>query len=281
MSDTEETTTRDDDRALMEALKAAHDRGDARAVNRLVAKVWEKHGDLIKRATRSMPDSEAAAWEALHQMTDEDGVRYFLADFNEPLEAYAAVMAKSRHARAAGLLSKKIVRNDALYSTRSRSLDAIVEEHGDRFASASSLEALEAAKRRETRSIREGFERISGSLTPKQRAAVLRYGNLHRDDAQREMATQDEAARSLVISQQALSQMLDRVRERIENDAALRTALGRLVDDEQRVEEAAKESAKRRKPSENAASNDATDAARETLEEELARARAILGMVAA
>lgn len=288
MSDTKKTTARED-LALMQALSAAHSRDDSRTVNRLVTKVWERHGETLKRATRSFPDGEAAAWAALEQMTRRGGVRFFLAAWQSSLEAYAVLIArKSRAVRDAGLLSRKIVRDDAAYASRSTSLDGLIEAHGDHIRGAQTLEALEAERQRDTRAMREGFERIAGPqgegeetarLTEKQRAGVIRYANLHMDHAVREMATQAEAASSLGVSQQALSQMLDRVRERVEHDAALRTALGRLVDDEQRVEELAAESAERRKPSDAAVESDGV--APETLEEELARARAILGMAAA
>lgn len=288
MSDTKSTTARED-RALMQALKNAHDQGDARTVNRLVTKVWEQHGETLKRVASGFPDGEAAAWAALEQMTSRGGVRLYLAAWRSNLRAYAVTVARqSRAVRDAGLLSRKIVRDDAAYASRSTSLDGLIEAHGDFIRGAQTLEALEAERQRETRAMREGFERIAGPqgegeetarLTKRQRAAVLRYGNLHRDNAVREMATQDDAASTLGISQQAVSQMLGRVRERVEHDAALRTALGRLVDDEQRVEELAAESAERRKPSDAAVESDGV--APEMLEEELARARAILGMAAA
>lgn len=284
MSDPTETANSDEDRALMEALSAAHDRRDARAINRLVTKVWERHGERIQRATRSFPDGEAAAWAALQQMTSRGGVRLYLAAWRKSLEAYAVTVAtRSRVARDAGLLSKKIVRDDAAYASRSASLDALIESHGDYIRGPRTLEALEAERRRETREMREGFERIAGPqgegeetarLTEKQRAAVIRYANLHKDDAEAEMATKQAAAQSLRISRQVLTRKLDAVTAKVEKDAALRLALGRLVEDEDRVEREAAESRERRAGAELHAELDA-------LESEMARGRAILGLAVA
>lgn len=277
MSDTKKTTARED-LALMQALSAAHGRGDSRTVNRLVTKVWERHGETLKRATRSFPDGEAAAWAALEQMTRRGGVRFFLAAWQSSLEAYAVLIARqSRAVRDAGLLSRKIVRDDAAYASRSTSLDGLIEAHGDHIRGAQTLEALEAERQRDTRAMREGFERIGGSLTAKQRAAVIRYANLHKDDAEAEMATKQAAAESLRISRQVFTRKLDAVTRRVETDATLRAALGRLVGDEDRVEREAAESRARRAE----AGWDEEAAAQDALEAEMARGRAILGLAAA
>lgn len=274
MSDTKKTTARED-LALMQALSAAHSRGDSRTVNRLITKVWKQHGETLKRATRSFPDGEAAAWAALEQMTRRGGVRFFLAAWQSSLEAYAVLIARqSRAVRDAGLLSRKIVRDDAAYASRSTSLDGLIEAHGDHIRGAQTLEALEAERQRDTRAMREGFERIGGSLTAKQRAAVIRYANLHKDDAEAEMATKQAAAESLRISRQVFTRKLDAVTAKVEKDAALRTALGRLVGDEERVEREAAESRERRAGAEQGAEQDA-------LEAEMARGRAILGLAVA
>lgn len=279
MADTQKTTARED-RALMQALNAAHSRGDSRAVNRLITKVWEQHGDTMKRATRSFPDGEAAAWAALEQMTRRGGVRFFLAAWQGSLEAYAVLIARqSRAVRDAGLLSRKIVRDDAAYASRSTSLDGLIEAHGDHLRGAETLEALEAERQRDTRAMRAGFERIAGPqgegeetalLTEKQRAAVIRYANLHVDNAEPEMATKQAAAKSMRISRQALTRKLDAVTAKVEEDAALRLALGRLVGDVERVEREAAESRVRR-----------AGADQDALAAEMARGRAILGLAVA
>lgn len=277
MSDTKKTAARED-LALMQALSAAHSRGDSRTVNRLITKVWKQHGETLKRATRSFPDGEAAAWAALEQMTRRGGVRFFLAAWQSSLEAYAVLIARqSRAVRDAGLLSRKIVRDDAAYASRSTSLDGLIEAHGDHIRGAQTLEALEAERQRDTRAMREGFERISGSLTAKQRAAVIRYANLHKDDAEAEMATKQAAAESLRISRQVFTRKLDAVTAKVEKDSALRLALGRLVDDVERVEREADESRERRA----GAGRDEEAVAQDVLEAEVARGRAILGLAAA
>lgn len=261
MHDTE--TTRDDERILMEDLRTAHDRHDAKAVNRLITKVWGLHGDKMQSATRSFPDGEAAAWAALHQMTSRGGVRLYLAAWTEGLEAYAVVVAKqSRVVRDAGLLSRKIVRDDAAYSSRSSSLDAFIEAHGDRVRSARTLEQLEAEQRRETRAVREGFERISDTLTDKQRAAVLRYANLHVDTAEPKMASHEDAASSLRITRQSLDDRLDLAAQKVENDPAFRARLAAVCDVEpDRIDRAATENQEHRKAAAAAAAKRAAERA--------------------
>lgn len=231
------------DLALMTELRDAYARNDTRAINRFIAAIAKHVDKTLGYATRTYPDADSAKNAALYDMVSEHGVNRWLNEWDAGLKAYAANIGRSREARDAALLTRKIVATDAAYSSRSTSLDAHIEAHGDRFAGAKTLGQLDAERRREIRTVREGFTRsATGTLTKKQTEAVLRYANLHTDNAPEQMATRTEAAAALLIDRHALRMRLERVTRAIESDAAFRESIGHLVDDVDRVEREAAES---------------------------------------
>lgn len=231
------------DLALMTELRDAYARNDTRAINRFIAAIAKHVDKTLGYATRTYPDADSAKNAALYDMVSEHGVNRWLNEWDAGLKAYAANIGRSREARDAALLTRKIVATDAAYSSRSTSLDAHIEAHGDRFAGAKTLDQLDAERRREVRTVREGFERAAtGTLTDKQTAAVLRYANLHTNNTPEQMATRTEAAAALLIDRHALRMRLERVTRTVEQDAAFRLSVGLLVDAVDRVDREAAES---------------------------------------
>lgn len=252
-----------EERDLMERLRDALDRCDSRAINRLIDEVYAHVERTLRGVTRTYPDSEAAVWAALEQITSRGGVRLWLATWTAGLKTYAATVARrSRHALDAGLIGEK-AKGDAMYSTRSTSLDALIEMHGDRMKGAKTLDQLDAEQRRETRVVREGFTRISGSLTDKQRAAVLRYANLHVDAIRTGLAEHEESAISLRIARSVFDRRLDAAARKVEKDAVFQDRLAALCDVEtSRVQRAALANQERRKAAAAAAEKRAAERAR-------------------
>lgn len=182
----------------------------------------------LKAVTRDYVDPEAARNETVYEVTTPQGIDAFLASKKKSLSAWTATIAKRRIGQDAGLVGESM-RTDAMY--RAGSWDERLEDRGDSAYDGASIPVPQSEEGLRTALIRHEFELITGPqgegeetarLTEKQRAAVLRYANLHKDNADPIMATGDETAASLRISTRAVRYRLSGARARIAADPILR-----------------------------------------------------------
>lgn len=219
------------DRELMERLDA--DPGK----NRLIREVERRIAPILETATRFLPDAEVGYYEARNIIVSPAGVAYFLDKWRTGLAQYSYGVARSDEVRTAGLAGKKRMRNDPMYGTRASSIEALSAD-GWEFAAPTpdtrALEEVEADERARIRDLREAFTQVaSGVLTERQVQVILAYANLHKDNALPEMNTQEQVAKTLRISQQAVSRHIAAARENAKLFPVLTIAIRELCGDDE------------------------------------------------
>lgn len=218
------------DRDLMARLDA--DPGK----HRLVREVERRVAPILETATRFLPDSEVGYYEARNIIVSPAGVAYFLREWRTGLAQYAYGVARSDEVRTAGLAGKKRKRNDPMYGTRASSIEVLAAD-GWEFAAppddTRTIEEVEADERDRIRALREAFTQVaSGVLTDRQMQVILAYANLHKDSALPEMSTQEQVAKTLRISQQAVSSHIAAARANAKLYPVLTIAIRELCGDD-------------------------------------------------
>lgn len=212
------------DEELMQLLSET----TGRKQNRIIRDIERRTEKALKAVTRDYVDPEAARNAAVYEVTTPQGIEAFLASEKKNLSAWTATIAKRRIGQDAGLVGESM-RTDAMYTAGS--WDQRVEDRGDFAYDGASVPVPQSEGGLRTALIRHEFERITGPLgegedtarlTMQQRAAVLRYANLHKDNADPIMATQDEVAASLRVSPRAVRYRLSGARARVAADPILR-----------------------------------------------------------
>lgn len=192
-----------------------------RKQNPIIRDIERRTERALEAVTRDYADPEAARNAAVYEVTTPQGIDAFLASEKKSLSAWTATIAKRRIGQDAGLVGESM-RTDAMY--RADSWDERLEDRGDSAYDGASIPVPQSEEGLRTALIRHEFERITGPqgegeetarLTKKQRAAVLRYANLHKDNADPIMAMEDETAASLRISPRAVRYRLSGARARI------------------------------------------------------------------
>lgn len=225
------------DRDLMEQLRAHPGK------TRLMREVERRIAPVIEAATRTLPDSGTAYNEALYLVTSPGWVEYFLDEWrNGSLATFTFSVARQNEVREAGLAGRAQKRNDPLYRGKEDegrpgpvSLDAMAAD-GYTLAALQldtrTAEQVEADERARVREIRETFIMLASSvLTDKQIEAVLRRGNIHRDDALPEMANHDAVAKSMRIDRSVLARHLAAAKKNAEGYPVLTIAIRELCGD--------------------------------------------------
>lgn len=203
-----------------------------RKQNSIIRDIERRVERTLKAVTRDYVDPEAARNAALYEVTTPQGIDAFLASDGKNLSAWTASVARRRVGQDAGLVGEKM-RKDAMYSAGS--WDQRVEERGDGAYDGATIPVPYEPGSAEA-VIRNDFERLTGPrddgrepLTAKQRAAVIRYANLHKDNAPALLATFDEVASSLRLdSKSAAHDLVRRARERVAADPVLRYQIEEL-----------------------------------------------------
>lgn len=215
-----------------------------RKQNGIIRDIERRTEKALKAVTRDYVDPEAARNAALYEVTTPQGIDAFLASGNKNLSAWTATIAKRRVGQDAGLVGESM-RTDAMYTAGS--WDQRVEERGDAAYDGASIPQPQSEEGLRAALVRHEFERITGPqgegeetarLTEKQRKAVLRYANLHQDDAPLMLATFDEVAATLRLAdKRGAHNLVRRARARIAADRILRFQIEALcgVEDEPRT----------------------------------------------
>lgn len=213
-----------------------------RKQNGIIRDIERRTEKALKAVTRDYVDPEAARSEALYEVTTPQGIAKFLASTKKNLSAWTATIARGRIGQDAGLVGESM-RTDAMYGAGS--WDERLEERGDAAYDGASIPLPQSEEGLHAAVVRIGFERITGPqpdgrepLTAKQRAAVIRYANLHKDDAPEMLATFDEVAAALRLKdKQSANDLVRRARARIAADPILRYQIEALcgVEDEPRT----------------------------------------------
>ncbi|GAA2570682.1 hypothetical protein [Microbacterium binotii] len=200
-----------------------------RKQNGIIRDIERRTEKALKAVTRDYVDPEAARSEALYEVTTPQGIAKFLASTKKNLSAWTAAIARGRTGQDAGLVGESM-RTDAMYNVGS--WDQRLEERGDAAYDGASIPVPQSEAGLRAAVIRHEFERITGPqgegeetarLSKKQRAAVIRYANLHKDDAPEMLATFDEVAAALgLASKRGAHNLVRRARERIAADPILR-----------------------------------------------------------
>lgn len=204
-----------------------------RKQNGIIRDIERRCERALKAVTRDYVDPEAARNAAVYEITTPQGIEGFLASEKKNLSAWTATIAARRIGQDAGLVGESM-RTDAMYSAGS--WDQRVEERGDAAYDGAELPKPQSAAGLHTAVIRMGFERITGPqpdghepLTEKQRKAVLRYANLHQDNAPEMLATLDEVAATLRLAgKSGAHNLVQRARQRIAADPVLRVQIEEL-----------------------------------------------------
>lgn len=207
---------------------------------RYVREVERRIATVIETATKTLPDREAAFNEALFILTSPSVVAYYIGSFGlapgATLAKLAWGVARRNAVREAGLAGDKQRRSDPLYGNRSRSVEAMLEEGfdlGGPTLDTRTLAQVEADRQERIRTIRTEFTSLAnGTLTAAQIKVVLRYANLHADDALPEMAKQDAVAMSLGITQQGVAKHLAAARANAARYPVLTIAILELCGDQ-------------------------------------------------
>lgn len=215
-----------------------------RKQNGIIRDIERRTEKALKAVTRDYVDPEAARNESLYEVTTPQGVAAFLASDKKNLSAWTATIAKRRIGQDAGLVGESM-RTDAMYTAGS--WDQRLEDRGDAAYDGASIPVPQSEEGLRAALVRHEFERITGPqgegeetarLPKKQRAAVIRYANLHKDDAPEMLATFDEVAAALRLKdKQSANDLVRRARARIAADPILRFQIEALcgVEDEPRT----------------------------------------------
>ncbi|WP_447947955.1 hypothetical protein [Microbacterium maritypicum] len=192
---------------------------------RLVREVERRVAAVIGTATRSLPDPEAAYWEALYILTSPAVVAYYLAQFGlmpgAALAKLAWGVARRDTVREAGLAGRKQFRGDPLYGNRARSIEAMAAD-GHELAGLAldlrSLDEVEEDRRARQRAIRIAFtQSVAGvkEVTADEVKTALLYANLYVDSAPSEMSTHDAVATTLRVERSVVSHRIASLRRKV------------------------------------------------------------------
>ncbi len=177
-----------------------------RKQNGIIRDIERRTEKARKAVTRDYVDPEAARNAAVYEVTTPQGIERFLASEKKNLSAWTATIAAKRIGQDAGLVGQGM-RTDAMYAAGS--WDQRLEERGNAAYDGASIPVPQREEGLRAAVLRHEFERITGPqgereetarLTEKQRAAVIRYANLHKDDAPAMLATFDEVASALGLA---------------------------------------------------------------------------------